>query len=158
MCVQPAIGSFGGLNLFITFCLELCRIVCIFAETIKYPTTMKALLIDPAKKTITEIEIEKGINAIYKAIDCSTFECPAVDFPNNDALYCDEEALLNPEKIEGGFMYPHWSYPIVGKALVLGTNLNTGDSVSVKTPAEVIGRNIIWVSKADALRWAANFQ
>jgi hypothetical protein len=119
---------------------------------------MKALLIDPATKTITEIEIAKGIDAIYKAIDCSTFECPAVDFPNNDALYCDEEALFFPEKIEGGFMYPHWCYPIIGKALVLGTNLNTGGSVSVKTSAEVIGRNIIWVDKTAALRWAAKFQ
>lgn len=100
---------------------------------------MKALLIDPATQTVTQIEINNNIDAIYKAMDCEMFECP-VEFPNGDVLYCDEEGKLNREKLIGGFTYPKaWNDIIMNKALVIGTNPRTGDSTDCKsTPAEIL--------------------
>jgi len=99
---------------------------------------MKVLLIDPETQTIKEIEIEKGIKAIYEAMDCEMFECP-IYFDNGDVLYCDEEGKLNREKLVGGFTYPkQWGDVIMNKALVIGTDHSTGDSVSCKSTPEYV--------------------
>lgn len=101
--------------------------------------TIKVLLIDPATQTVTEIEIEQGIDAIYKAMNCDMFEIP-VEFPNGDVLYCDEEGKLNREKLIGGFTYTKgWHDIIMNKALVIGTNPKTGNSISCKSkPADIL--------------------
>lgn len=117
---------------------------------------MKALLIDPATKTVTEIEIEKGIKAIQKAIgnECTTFSCP-ITLDNEDTFYADDEGLFHD--ITGGTMMKNWSYPIVGKIVVLGTN-DKGESVDVKTKAEDLAKLIIWQSKERCEAWAENFR
>ena len=101
--------------------------------------TIKVLLINPANQTVTQIEIENSLQGIYKAMDCRMFECP-VELPNGDAVYCDEEGKLNREKLIGGFTYPKaWNDIVMNKALVIGTNHNTGASVDCKsTPAEIL--------------------
>lgn len=115
---------------------------------------MKALLIDPTTQTITTIDIAKGIDAIYKAMDCEMFECP-VEFANGDTLYCDEEGkLTHTHKQTGGFTYPKgWHDIIVGKALVIGTNHRTGESTDCKSKPEDIlvteWGQIKWVSPAE---------
>ena len=115
---------------------------------------MKAILIDPETKTVKEIEIEKGIDAIYKAIDCNIFTCP-ITYENNDCLYCDDEGLYK-EDIIGGIIYPNWSYPIVGKSIIIGTN-DDGESVDCKSTVDDIKKDLIWVSKERATEWASNF-
>jgi len=110
---------------------------------------MKALLIDPATRTVTEIKIEKGINAIYKAMDCDMFECP-VELPNGDVLYCDEEGKLNREKLIGGFTYSQgWCDIIMNKALVIGST-PSGNSTNCKSkPADILNSK-----EWGAIRWA----
>jgi hypothetical protein len=100
--------------------------------------TIKVLLIDPATRTVTEIEIEKGIDAIYKAMNCDSFECP-LEFPNGDALYCDEEGKLNRSKLVGGFTYTNgWNDIVMNKALVIGTT-PSGKSTNCKSkPADIL--------------------
>jgi hypothetical protein len=116
---------------------------------------MKALLIDPSNKTVTEIQIEKGIKAIYNAIGngCTTFSCP-ITLDNEDTFYADDEGLFH--EISGGIMMKDWSYPIVGKIVVLGTDKN-GDSVDVKTKADDLAKLIFWQSKENCEKWAEQF-
>ena len=109
---------------------------------------MKAILINPETRTITEIEIKKGVDAIYKAIDCDSFEAPFA-FENGDTMYCDEEGLFK-EEIIGGIRMTNWTGMIIGKILLLGCNMETGDSKDVETPVEVLKKHIIWVSKNEA--------
>jgi hypothetical protein len=99
---------------------------------------IKVLLIDPATRTVTEIEIEKGIDAIYKAMNCDMFECP-VEFPNGDVMYCDEEGKLNLSKLVGGFTYSKgWHDIIMNKALVIGSTRG-GNSANCKSkPADIL--------------------
>lgn len=116
---------------------------------------MKALLIDPATKTVSEIEIEEGIKAIQKAIgdECTTFACP-ITLDNNDCFYVDDEGLFHD--ITGGIMMKDWNFPIVGKIVVLGTN-NRGKSVDVKTKADDLAKLIFWQSKENCKKWAEQF-
>ena len=53
---------------------------------------MRAILIDPAKQTITEVDYDGDYQSIYKLIDCQTFAVPFV-LENEDALYADDEGL-----------------------------------------------------------------
>jgi hypothetical protein len=93
---------------------------------------MKILKIDVVAKTVTEIEIENNLADIYSAIGngCNLF-CVPVTFDNGDALYADDEALLQ-ENVQGAFIMDDWESPIVGNALIVGTD-SEGDSISCKT-------------------------
>ena len=110
---------------------------------------IKVLLIDPATRTVTEITINNNIDAIYKAMDCSMFEVP-IEFPNGDALYCDEEGKLNREKLIGGFTYSNgWHDIIMNKALVIGTTRG-GNSTNCKSkPADILN-----TKEWGAIRWS----
>ena len=100
---------------------------------------MKVLKIDVVAKTVTEIELEKGITNIYNAIGngCNLF-CVPVEFDNGDCLFADDEALLQ-DNVEGAFIMEGWSFPIVGNALVIGTNYE-GDSTDAKTTIELFSK------------------
>ena len=107
---------------------------------------MKVLLIDPEEKTITEIQISKGLDPIYKAIGCDMFECP-IQYENQDTLYCDEESWLKYDGHEKGFAFPNWKSPILGKALIMGCD-DEGESEDCKsTPKDF--SNIIWINEVD---------
>ncbi len=108
---------------------------------------MKAIRIDVTKKTFEVVEIS-DYKDIYKHIgnDCSMFECP-FSFDNGDAIYVDEEGLYHD--FEGGFKMKDWSYPVVGNALILGTDFETGESQSVLTKVEELQKQIIFVSKQE---------
>lgn len=113
---------------------------------------MKALKIDVVYQTISQIEI-KDYKEIYSAIGngCDLFCCP-IEFENGDVLYSDDEALLR-ENIEGCFAMHDWSIPLVGNAIILGSDGN-GDSVDVKSKANQILEKIIWGNKAVAENYA----
>lgn len=115
---------------------------------------MKALKIDSTNKTITFVEIGNSLQDIYNGIGnkCTCFTCP-VSYPNNDALYTDDEGLFKPQK--GGFMFRDWAYPIVGNALILG-NTPMGESADVRsTPADF--KDIIWLNESQVERYRSNF-
>jgi hypothetical protein len=114
----------------------------------------KALKINVEAKTITEILIEDSIDAITKEIGngCQYFCCP-YEFPNADCIYADDESLLRGNDIRGGFMLSDtWVYPIVGNAIILGTD-SEGDSIDCKTkPSDLEG--IVFVNENDCKLWA----
>jgi len=113
---------------------------------------MRVIKIDVAKKLVHEINVKNELKSIYAAIgdECIGFECP-VSFDNGDALYCDEEGLYH--NITGGFTFPGFQYPIVGNALIIGTDAE-GGSIEPYTAISQIERKIKWVSKEDAQAWA----
>lgn len=114
---------------------------------------MRAIKIDVVKKQVYEIEISKGLNPIYEAIGCDIFCCP-VTWDNQDTIYADDEALLK-EDAEGCFSFPDFNYPIVGNALILGTD-DMGESVDAKSSVEELQEKIIWGNKEVAERWREN--
>ena len=116
---------------------------------------MKALKINVVTQQVEEIEFNDWRD-IAPAIgnECTNFECP-VSFDNEDTLYCDEEGLFHT--VEGGFMMKNWDYPIVGNALLIGTD-SEGGSVNVKTTKEELFNLIKWVSKDEANDYADLFR
>ena len=116
---------------------------------------MKALKIDTANRKVEVIEISSWQD-IAPAIGngCTTFAAPVV-MENDDTLYVDDEGIFNG--FEGGFkLEDSWQYPILGNAILQGTD-EEGDSIEPKTTKEELEAMIIWVDKAECEKWAANF-
>ena len=114
---------------------------------------MRAIIINPEKKEVTEIQIGSDYKEIYKAISCDTFSCP-ITYGNNDSLYCDDEGLFKPQK--GGVIMEDWVYPILGKMLVLGTDEN-GESVDAKSDIKFFTDRITWLDEAKSERYRSQF-
>lgn len=91
---------------------------------------MKAILIDPETKTISEVDYSGDYKDIYKLIDCQNFTVIQLDFfadETAESLYIDDEGLLNePEHF---FIWKDYHQPLAGKGLILGTDAE-GDSRS----------------------------
>lgn len=113
---------------------------------------MKAIKIDVEKRDVYEIEIGKDYRQIYPAIGngCNVFVCP-VEFPNNDVMYVDDESLLGKE-INGGFIMPDWSTPIVGNAVILGTD-DEGESKDYASNLDEIRSSVTFIDLDKLLRY-----
>lgn len=114
---------------------------------------MKAILINPETQTISEIQIDGGLESMYKAMDCEMIEAP-VNFDNDDTLYCDEEGLFKPQK--GGIIAKDWCMPILGKVLIVGSD-DEGNSVDVRGTIETYKDMFKWVSETDAETYRSKF-
>jgi hypothetical protein len=98
---------------------------------------MKAFFIDVIRKTVAEISIGKGIEEIYKVMECRTFEVPYyAELKNFDSLYCDEEARLGEPS--GAFTYK--GNLIFNHGLVMGFDPKTGESEDAKSSLEDIAK------------------
>ena len=111
---------------------------------------MRAILIDPAKQTVTEVDYDGDYQSIYKLTDCTTFAVPYV-LENEDALYVDDEGLLNgPVNFFTIWGYPE---PLAGKCLILGTD-EDGKSVAAKSMIEDLDvRFVIPIQFPDHMEW-----
>lgn len=114
----------------------------------------KALKINVEAKTITQIKIDGSIESIVKEIgnNCEFFCCP-YEFPNADTIYADDESLTRIKDIRGGFMLnENWVYPIVGNAIILGTDENGDDLDCKTTPKDLM--DIVFVNEDECKAWA----
>ena len=105
---------------------------------------MKALKIDVTSQTVYEVEIKdwRGIAPLI-GNGCTLF-CVPYDFSNKDGLYSDDEGLLQ-EKMIGAFKFSFWDVPLVGNAIILGTD-EDGESIDYKSNMEKIASLISWFS------------
>lgn len=85
---------------------------------------MRAYLIDPALKTVTEIEHNGNYKQIYEFIEAPLFTVLNIN-DQGDAVYIDDEGLLNNPRYF--FILNGYNQPLAGKGLVLGVD-SEGDS------------------------------
>lgn len=103
-----------------------------------------AVLIDPATRSITEVEYDGDYKSIYKLIGASCFDVVRID--RDDTIFVDDEGLLNGKGMRTGFfVYGNYPQPLAGKGLVLGTD-EEGESVSTQNPLQFFYDNISWVN------------
>lgn len=89
---------------------------------------MKAYLIDPAAKTVTETDWNGDFRHIYELIDAQAFDIARLT-TDGDSVYVDDEGLINGTAHKVGlFEVEGYSVPLAGKGLVLGHN-GSGESI-----------------------------
>ena len=89
---------------------------------------MKAILIDVENRVVKEIDIDKGIDAMYSALKCDCFTI-AHSLPKRDSIFVDDEGLLKPQDFF--FTYEGAHQPFAGNGLIMGCKAN-GDSADCK--------------------------
>lgn len=95
---------------------------------------MKALFVDATNKTMTEIEIENDLHALYDKIGCRLVQL--VEY-RDELLVCDEEARL--KSWDAGFQLDEWR--IVSNALIVAED-EDGDFTETKLDAAEVARQI----------------
>lgn len=99
---------------------------------------IKAILIDPEKQEVSEIEIEPTYQAIKKAIDVDRIEL--VYISDRNYLVIDEEGLL-----KDNWFYSFKDGVLQGKTLVLSEGVKEEDCyLSPTVPIEIIKKNVKW--------------
>ena len=115
------------------------------AHQTKVNSMKKAIKINVETKMIEEIVLGDSFKDIYPAIGngCTCF-CVPMHYPNGDAMYADDESLLRPNDIVGGFIMEGWEIPLIGNAIILGTD-DEGNSVSCATRIEDIAEKLFFI-------------
>jgi hypothetical protein len=111
---------------------------------------MKAFLIDPIAKTITEVEHKTegedgGLHDIYRHIGCDLVD--VVRLQDGDGIYVDDEGLLKSPSPDSFWAMPElygeeaaWT----GKGLVLGSDAK-GDSTEPKITLDELKRIVVFL-------------
>lgn len=95
---------------------------------------MKAIKIDVVQGKIIQIDIAKGIEPLYKELQCRCFT--TIELDNGDILFLDDEGLLLEEPL-GAFVYDNYPQPLSGHGIILG-NDEEGESQDCKSTVEEI--------------------
>jgi hypothetical protein len=96
---------------------------------------MKAILIDPFKRDISDVEFEgETLAALYKLIDCTTVTAVSLTFDDQVvSLFLDDEGLfVNDQRFWSIFQYPE---PLAGRAVILGFDASNGESLDTPIDA-----------------------
>lgn len=107
---------------------------------------MRAILIDPFERTVTEVEFNGDWRSIKEHIGngCDLF-WTGPRLPNEDTVYVDDEGLFKSD--QEFFQFSDYPEPLAGRGLVLGTD-ERGDSVEVKSTLEEIRELVTFVIPA----------
>jgi hypothetical protein len=113
------------------------------------PRMLKALLIDPEKREIREVECEKKLEAYYAMMDCTIISIP-FQLRRGDSVVCDDEGLFKePEKLHFFSIEALTPQPLAGKTLIFGTT-RTGNFGDVKTSLEELMNLVKFISREEA--------
>jgi hypothetical protein len=114
---------------------------------------MKAILIDPANRTVAQIDFEGGYLSIKKAIQCDTITtCTPRSLPRNgdhredgwvwDTIYLDDEGLLHSDP-GPFFLVSGYDQPLAGRGLVVGTT-GDGSDTDCQSTVDYINGIVSW--------------
>jgi hypothetical protein len=104
---------------------------------------MQAYLIDPFTQTVNPVEYDGNYKSIYGFIDATAFDLARFN-NKGDAVFVDDEGLINgqPQKF---FSVRGYHSPLAGKGLVLGCDMETGDSCAPSVSLEWMRENVVFV-------------
>ena len=119
---------------------------------------MKAIFINARDKRVEQVDIAPGLEELYKKLDVRVITVAYSQDPAiADDLIVDDEALLkNVSDLPGGFwadFYP--SQPLMGNALMLGVDPETGESKDCTVTVEEITKRVRFL-RDDELKYFYN--
>lgn len=103
---------------------------------------MRSFLIDPFKQEITEVVYSGDIEQIYQLTDCQTFDVARIN-KHGDGIFVDDEGLY-AEDVRF-FLHSDYPNPLAGKGMVIGCDMETGESASAHTTLDELIEKVRWV-------------
>jgi hypothetical protein len=103
---------------------------------------MNAILIDPFKQEITEMDWDGDYMSIAKILDCQWITGAYPPDMDHDVIYVDDEGLYVDD--QRFFMISGYPHPIAGYGLILGTD-EVGDAIPPKSNVDELAKRIFFV-------------
>jgi hypothetical protein len=109
---------------------------------------MKGILIDPAAKTVTDVEVGppskmETLHDVYELMECDTIQPVYLD--QHNVMYVDEEGLM--KKDPGPFFGWHnYAQPLCGRCLVLGYKGGTYEDTDVNMTRDEVEQAVTWLN------------
>lgn len=100
---------------------------------------MRTILINPEAQTVTELDLESGLKNIQLTVGCSCVTVLRIEGDNNDAIWVDDEGLLNPS----GFVFEYQGHPLVGNGLIIGAD-DEGDSIGTALSLDDVKDSVVF--------------
>lgn len=108
--------------------------------------TMRGILICPGTAEIIEVEVPKGegqLQAIYDLLGVDLITCVAYSEDcREETVYVDDEGLLKDPHLFFKVPFVEGHQWLAGRGLILGTNFETGESISSALPLERVRREV----------------
>jgi hypothetical protein len=101
---------------------------------------MKAFLIDPFAKVVTEVDYNGDYHQIYDFIKADLFDAVRAN-KYDDTLFVDDEGLFKDD--QAFFKWKTYGQPLAGRAVLLGTD-NDGEPQDVQATLDEVVENILW--------------
>lgn len=89
---------------------------------------IKAVLIDPYKEEVTDVEYDGNYKSIYPLIHCDCFTTVSL---GDDDVFVDDEGLLKLTPGSKFFSVPTYPKPLAGYGLIIGCD-DEGESIDAK--------------------------
>lgn len=114
---------------------------------------MKAILIDPTNNSVTEIDYSGNYKDIYGIIGGNEFSCRDITTKDGqvNSIYIDES--INLDEVDYGFQYEN-EYPCIGKGLVLGLDVENGETIGTNLTVEEVRKNVRTINSMMGLKMA----
>jgi hypothetical protein len=106
---------------------------------------MKAFLINPMDKTVSEVDYSGDYKDIYKLIDAELFDVVYID--GNNCVYVDDEGLF---KNDQAFFQVGYAM-LAGYGLVLGTD-DEGNSISPEIALEDLRKQVTFLTREEVMK------
>jgi hypothetical protein len=101
---------------------------------------MKAYLIDPFARTVSEVEHDGTLASVYRLLGCSTIDA-ARPSGTDDVIYVDDEGLFREE--QATFFCKSYPHGLAGKGLWVGTT-PAGDDATPRATVAHVRALILW--------------
>lgn len=106
---------------------------------------MRAILIDPFKQSIEEVDTAASLDDIYALLDIDTLTVVKYDPAN--ALFLDDEGLLKGKNTQEYWHLQGCIQPFAGRGLLIGDNY--GDNRATTLDVAEVRENVTFIDKTD---------
>jgi hypothetical protein len=104
---------------------------------------MKAFVIDPAARAISQIDLADGLEGVRRAIGYATVDSDEID-DNGDRLFFDEECFIRAIPGAGRFRVDNLA-PVAGKAVIVGSTAGGTQFADAHVDATALARRVTFL-------------
>lgn len=106
---------------------------------------MRAILIDPFTRSISEVDTDASLDDIYSLLDIDTLT--VVKYDPDNALFLDDEGLLKDKETQEYFWLNGCVQPFAGRGLLIGDNY--GDNRATDLDVAEVRENVRFLDKEE---------
>ena len=104
---------------------------------------MRAILIDPFTRTVSEIDTDAGLDDLYDVLQVDLIS--VVQVGAGHAMILDDEGLLKSKIEQEYFQFVGVEQPFAGRAMILGDEY--GESRPARLPLDEVEKRVVFLDK-----------